>query len=104
MMSERKSINKSIRLSPRIYEYISSYHGNGFNEQFENIIQDAMFAEAEREKRVEELDEMIKKKYEQYEYMRKQISNLDAFLLTACKVNSSLRDMDSKLRDIVSQI
>ena len=52
-MSDRKTINKSIRLTPKVYNYIDSHPGNGFNEKFENIILEAMEFESERKKRLQ---------------------------------------------------
>lgn len=37
-MSEKKSVAKSIRLTPELYDFINNYSGNGFNEKFSNII------------------------------------------------------------------
>lgn len=47
---EKKSISKSIRLTPTVYNYICSYPCNGFNEQFENIILEAKEFEEDRKK------------------------------------------------------
>ena len=33
-----KNINKSVRLSNEVYEYVNEFQGNGFNEKFENIV------------------------------------------------------------------
>lgn len=37
-MNEKKSVAKSIRLTPELYDFINKYDGNGFNEKFANII------------------------------------------------------------------
>lgn len=68
-MSEKKSVAKSIRLTPELYDFINKYDGNGFNEKFANIISFCFHAEkdirtkVQREKKVfAELDKQITKK------------------------------------------
>lgn len=62
MMDSPKNVSKSIRLSQELYDYISSYRGNGFNEKFKNIIEDARDTEPQRRARLESLDDEIKAK------------------------------------------
>lgn len=54
-----KNISKSIRLSQKVFDYIDSYEGDGFNQKFENIILFAMEQEEVKCKRLEELDNLI---------------------------------------------
>lgn len=61
-MAGQKSISKSIRLSPELYDYISSYRWEGFNDKFKNIIEDARDTEPQRRARLESLDDEIKAK------------------------------------------
>lgn len=35
---EKKTIAKSIRMKPSIYEFINSHSGDGFNEKFETVV------------------------------------------------------------------
>lgn len=63
-MSVSKSVGKSIRLTEDLYQYIDAYRGNGFNEKFANIIQDARDSEADRLLRLSDLDKKIKKREE----------------------------------------
>lgn len=55
----KKVIAKSIRLSDEVYGYIMEMPGNGFNEKFENIILEAKEGEAQRKKRLSDLEESI---------------------------------------------
>ena len=63
-MAGQKSVSKSIRLTPDLYDYISSYRGDGFNEKFANIIMDARDSEAARQRHLALLDEKIEKREE----------------------------------------
>ena len=102
-MDNRKSINKSVRLTPKVYNYIDSYQGNGFNEKFENIILEAMELEEERKKRIQALDDMIADKLDDYNTLRDKIKDLDKFLLVAVKANSMIKQLDDVVKEIVSQ-
>ena len=102
-MDNRKSINKSVRLTPKVYNYIESYQGNGFNEKFENIILEAMELEAERKKRIQVLDGMIADKLDDYNILRDKIKDLDKFLLVAVKANNMIKQLDDVVKEIVSQ-
>ena len=102
-MSEKKSINKSIRLSPKVYNYIDSYPGNGFNEKFENIILEAMEFEDERKQRLEYLDERINMKLEQISVLEDKIKSLNEFLLVAVRANGMFKQLEELRNNIVSQ-
>ena len=102
-MSEKKSINKSIRLSPKVYNYIDSYPGNGFNEKFENIILEAMEFEDERKQRLEYLDERINMKLEQISVLEDKIKSLNEFLLVAVRANGMFKQLEELRNKIVSQ-
>ncbi len=103
MKVNKKSINKSIRLSPKVYNYITSHSGNGFNEQFENIIIESMEFETDRMKRIADLDKMIHEKYSEYDSLKTKIMELNKFLLVAVKANTMLKELDAMLKDIVSR-
>lgn len=102
-MSEKKSINKSIRLSPKVYNYIDSYPGNGFNEKFENIILESMEFEDERKQRLEYLDERINMKLEQISVIEDKIKALNDFLLVAVRANGMFKQLEELRNKIVSQ-
>lgn len=102
-MSEKKSINKSIRLSPKVYNYIDSHPGNGFNEKFENIILEAMEFEDERKRRMEYLDKRINMKLEQVSVLEDKIKALNEFLLVAVRANGMFKQLEELRNEIVSQ-
>ena len=54
-----KNISKSIRISEKVYNYILSFDGDGFNQKFENIILFAMENENDLLKRISELEYII---------------------------------------------
>lgn len=71
-----KNNNKSIRLTDEVYNYIINFEGDGFNNKFENIILYAMESEADRKKKIEELDEVIEFKKQQISGLVKKVNEL----------------------------
>lgn len=41
-MEETKSVQKSVRMTPRVYKAVEEYRGEGFNESFANMVSDFM--------------------------------------------------------------
>ncbi len=39
-MEETKSVQKSVRMTPRVYKCVDEYRGDGFNEKLANLIGD----------------------------------------------------------------
>lgn len=35
---EKKSISRSVRMTPTVYDIVDSFEGNGFNEKFQNLV------------------------------------------------------------------
>lgn len=91
----QKSINKSIRLSQPVYDYIMQAPGDGFNQKFENIIIDAKESESDRRLRLESLDCRIVELQSEYLYCEEQLRKLEPMVQAALHINSLIRDLDS---------
>ncbi len=39
-MEETKSVQKSVRMTPRVYKCVDEYRGDGFNEKLANLVTD----------------------------------------------------------------
>lgn len=59
MAASKKNIAKSIRISEEVFAYIDNAPGKGFNEKFENIILEAKETEADRKKKLADLEKRI---------------------------------------------
>ncbi len=81
-------IAKSIRVDPKVYEYIERYKGNGFNEKFEKIIIDAMESEKKRLDKIKQLEKQIEEKEKQ---LRKVIGEVNRMQDVSCKVTTLIR-------------
>ena len=86
-----KNISKSIRLSKKVYDYIDSFEGEGFNQKFENIILFAMEQEEQKRKRVQELDNLISVRSEE---LTKLNSNLSKARSETRRFLSAIRGLD----------
>lgn len=71
-----KSVQKSIRMDPALYEYINSYRGDGFNQKFANIILDARDYESERRARLASLDRELERKKAAIQEIHEAVSSL----------------------------
>lgn len=87
-MPAYKCINKSVRMTQELYDYISAYRGEGFNEKFSNIILDARDSEAERNKVLARLDRQAS---ERREYLRDTADRIG-------RISAELYDMYSDSR------
>ena len=90
-MSKGKSIAKSIRMTEEVFAYIDGYQGEGFNQKFENIILDAMCAEAERKRRIEALDVSIARQKRVLRLMSDQIMFFRTVYHDLKSIESSIR-------------
>lgn len=86
-----KNISKSVRLSRKIYDYIESFEGEGFNQKFENIVLFAMEQEEQKMKRVEELDKLISVRSEE---LSKLNSNLNKARTETRRFLYAIRELD----------
>lgn len=92
-----KTNNKSIRLNDKVFNYIINYEGDGFNQKFENIILYAMETEADRKKRISELDKLIQLKYEEIEELNKKILKLREVKLIVDDIINSLSNLNREV-------
>ena len=60
-----KNISKSVRLSDKVYNYILSFEGDGFNQKFENLVIFAMEQEDKKRKQLADLDKLISTRTEE---------------------------------------
>lgn len=92
-------IAKSVRVDPRVYEYIEKYKGNGFNEKFENIILDAMESEKKRQERLKQLDKNIRDQEEKFQKLFAEFRKLNDMSYKVSNIISSINDIEKKLKD-----
>lgn len=76
-------IPKSIRVEEKVYSYIQSYKGDGFNEKFENIILYAMESEDRLLSKIKQLDGQIQEKEK---LLRKIMGEINRMQDIACRV------------------
>ena len=87
-----KNISKSVRLSQKVFDYINSFDGTGFNQKFENIILFAMEQEEVKQKRLDELDNLILLRMEELNRIN---ANLYKARSESEKFLYAIRDLDN---------
>ena len=68
-----KNVSKSIRISEKVYNYILSFDGDGFNQKFENIILFAMENENDLLKRISELEYIISQRNDELSILNNKL-------------------------------
>ena len=86
-----KNISKSVRLSKKVFDYIESFEGEGFNQKFENIVLFTMEEEEQKRKRIADLDKLISVRSEE---LNKLNSNLYVARSEAKRFCQVLRELD----------
>lgn len=100
-----KNNSKSVRLSDKVMHYIMSYPvGNGFNEKFENIIIYAMETEEYRRREIENLDDQISRKREDYYALCDKLRKLEPMVQGALHINSRIIQLNKEFDDCISKI
>lgn len=89
-----KNIQRSIRFSKHIFDYVDGYRGSGFSEKFENMVIDAMEGEQSRKERLEALDRLIEIKGAKLGSLQ---SDLDLFR----RVSSDASYLESSMKRLV---
>ena len=97
----QKSINKSIRLSQPVYDYIMQAPGDGFNQKFENIIIDAKESEARRQETLKMLDDRIEDLQADYNSCYDRLRKLEPMVQVALHINSLVKEFDSSVGKIL---
>lgn len=95
-----KSIQKSVRLSESVYDYIMLAPGKGFNEKVENIILEAKVEEKTRRSKLDELNIQIEKQQRKLYELFERYRYLDDFLRDFLQVYHRLIVMRDQLKQI----
>lgn len=92
-MASKKNIAKSVRISDEVFAYIDAAPGKGFNEKFENIILEAKREEADRKKKLAELEQQIHDARENLYKILEQDRELQKFFRIFCSMQHQILDM-----------
>ena len=86
-----KNISKSVRLSDKVYNYILSFEGDGFNQKFENLVIFALEQEDKKRKQLADLDKLISTRSEELTRLN---SNLSKARSETRRFLTSIRELD----------
>ena len=71
---------KSVRMTDKVYEYIQSFEGDGFNQKFENLVLYFMEQEEQKRERIAELDRELIEKHREIQKLEQGRELMDSAL------------------------
>ena len=87
---------RSIRFSDEMAELIDRQAGSSFTEKFENLVTRCVWELPAKEKELERLEKLIRKKREQYQKMERDYASLESSLNGLTLMADNLRRELSK--------
>lgn len=101
MERETKSISKSVRMTPTVFNIVDKFKGNGFNEKFENLV---LFC-LQEEKNIKIAIKEQKAIYDRQAARKaKEIENLDKLINSKKVALEALKQVTVKADDLIKTI
>lgn len=97
-----KAVQKSIRLTPDIYEYIDNYYGENFSAKLSNLVYDARKGESKRKERFRELDNAIARKAELFDEISRKIFVIQQIGSRALHIERTLNTLYEEIKRLVT--
>lgn len=95
-MAEKKSVAKSIRLTPELYDFINNYSGNGFNEKFSNIISFCFEEEKNIRQRIKQQQQELSRLHDEITSKRKLLQTLQNLEWAIDRATSFVTDLPAQ--------
>lgn len=106
MDKEKKSISRSIRMTPTVYSIVDKFNGNGFNEKFENLVLYCQKEEKKIKKAINELQKnynlLIERKNKEIDHLNKEIDDKRTVLKDLDNLALKIKDIESLINKITS--
>lgn len=77
-MKNLKNIAKSVRMTEEVCNYVNSFHGNGFNEKFENLVLFCLKEEKEIKNKISVQNDIFKQNQKKIERQNRILKDLDS--------------------------
>lgn len=97
-----KDIQKSVRLTPDIYEYIDKYRGENFSAKLSNLVYDAQKGESKRKERFQALDKAIASKEKAYDEISRNIFVIQQIGYRASYIEQNLNALYEEIKRLVT--
>lgn len=98
-----KNNQKCVRMSDDILKIVEDFKGDGFNEKFENLVIDFKKTIPQREMRLKDIDEKLKRKIKEIEQIEKKIYELNNLEFSLDTLKSLILKINKQVYN-VSQI
>ena len=96
-----KSVAKSLRMTPEVYDFVMTAPGDGFNQKFENLVIDIKQSEPDRLERIRQLDRMIQQKSMQLDKISRWVIDMDDVVRDALKLEDAFVTLQHKIEKIL---
>ncbi len=96
-----KSVAKSLRMTPEVYDFVMTAPGDGFNQKFENLVIDIKKSEPDRLNHICELDRMIQQKSMQLDKISRWVIDMDDVVRDALKLEDAFVTLQHKIEKIL---
>lgn len=101
MNKETKSISKSVRMTPTVFNIVDKFEGNGFNEKFENLVLFCLREENNIKNAIKEQKALYNR---QTARKVKEIENLDKQINSKRLALEALKQVTIKADDLIRTI
>ena len=98
-MAKKNNI-RSIRFSDEVAELINQQIGDTFTQKFENLVTKCAWELPEKEKRLQRMEEMIKKEQERFGILHKQCSNYSYMLQ---EIGEKLIQIQAQIDELIKE-
>ena len=96
-----KSVAKSLRMTPEVYDFVMTAPGDGFNQKFENLVIDIKKSEPDRLDHICELDRIIQQKSMQLDKISRWVIDMDDVVRDALKLEDAFVTLQHKIEKIL---
>ena len=96
-----KSVSKSLRMTPEVYDFVMTAPGDGFNQKFEYLVLDIKKSEPDRLNHICELDRIIQQKSMQLDKISRWVIDMDDVVRDALKLEDAFVTLQHKIEKIL---
>lgn len=98
-----KTVAKSLRMTPEVYDYVLSSPGDGFNQKFESLVLEAKRTEPERREIISALDRKIQRKSMQLDKISNWVVEIDDSVRQIIQIEGAIQRVQQRIEKILEE-
>lgn len=98
-----KTVAKSLRMTPEVYDYVLTAPGDGFNQKFENLVLEAKRTEPERREIISSLDRKIQRKSMQLDKISNWVVEIDDSVRQIIQIEGAIQRIQQRIDKILEE-